>query len=206
MTKGNPHKMQSGYRRHQEKVPTSILIHRAHAEEAERIHDLCLDEMEADEMSYGFDPDDFDNDEGETATLEMDDFGYEAFDYFKHDQLTSFPEDGWKAGDFIDTSDRSLGTLRHYMESVRPDEVFLKDAKWVASKYTLLTAMIIGGLFSEEIFDEATKIVQRYSIALENKLTELGIEFSPFIGITRKGWDTFNQFHKDSTVADIGHC
>jgi len=48
MAKGNPHKIHSGYKRSQEKIPTTVMLAHAHNEEVERIHELCLDEMEAD--------------------------------------------------------------------------------------------------------------------------------------------------------------
>ncbi len=48
MAKGNVHKMQAGYKRSQEKTPTTVMLAQAHNEEAERIHELCLEEMEAD--------------------------------------------------------------------------------------------------------------------------------------------------------------
>jgi hypothetical protein len=182
------------------------MIFQAHNEEAARVHDLCLGEMATYEMTD--DSDNVENTEDPSchdSDLDLCDFGHDAFKLFDGD-FVPLPEDAWQANDLIDPLDCAMGTLRCYMENVKPDEIFLQEPKWIAKKYSLLTAMIIAGSFSKEIFDEPTAIVGRYGVAFEESLRELGIEFEPFKGITEAGWETFNKFHTSTTVVHVGHC
>lgn len=111
-------------------------------------------------------------------------------------------EDSWKPGDSYNYADRGIGYLRHAMESVKPSEVHTKDLRWVASKYTILSAMITGSLLSLQFFESENKLIfGRYCVELEKMLRKFGIEFKLLGGLTEQGWQTFRNLHGENCAA-----
>ncbi|HAR99763.1 MAG: hypothetical protein US57_C0009G0025 [Candidatus Moranbacteria bacterium GW2011_GWC2_37_73] len=204
--KGNVHKMHDGYKRHQHRTSTPQLLALANQEETERARELMFEDMAADEERESmydalFGVDDA-TDEQPECDFGFDDSPYGGFSFeldpFDRDDDYSFeprPEDSWQKNDQYDAGDRAIGTLRYYMEDVKPDEISSKDVGWIASKYTFLSAMVLGGSFAGELFEEPTAIFGRYTIALEQKLREAQIEFKTYHGLTEKGWQTLKEFH-----------
>jgi hypothetical protein len=200
--------MHAGYRRHQERVPTSTLIFAAHTAEKEQKRNECYDEMDADFGISDFSEEHFSHSTGNDAaglTFEL----ASSLSLLEIDSIfrcAALPEDEWQTDDRLDQSDRGFGTLRYNMQNVKPDEVFLQETKWVVRKYSLLISMIKEAVFSQQLLDEPTAIVGRYKVAFEESLAEIGIEFQPSIGITETGWDTFQKFHANTTLICVGHC
>lgn len=104
-------------------------------------------------------------------------------------------EETWKDDDQYDPNDKGVGFIRYFMESVKPSEVGKKDIEWVAIKYNLLSASVLGGLLSEKFFQNKhiSLIFGRYAVALEKCLRDSGIEFEVFHGLTEKGYETLNE-------------
>lgn len=122
------------------------------------------------------------------------DYFFDDLDYM-YEEPQFLVEETWQDDDLYDLGDQGIGFLRYFMESVKPSEVVNKDILWVATKYTLLSASVLGGLFSSKFFEDKriSLILGRYAIALEGRLRESGIEFKTFEGLTQKGYDTLRE-------------
>lgn len=88
---------------------------------------------------------------------------------------------------------RGVEYLRWMMEGVKASEIASKDAMWVSGKYILFVASIMGRIFSEEIFDDPSLIIGRYSVELENRLHFFDIEHKVFGGITDAGYQRLKE-------------
>lgn len=102
---------------------------------------------------------------------DIDDFDLPS-DFLMNDWRRTPPtEDSWVGitSEEMPTS-RGVEYLRWMMEGVKASEIASKDAMWVSGKYILFVASIMGGIFSEEIFDDPSLIIGRYSAELEGRL------------------------------------
>lgn len=125
---------------------------------------------------------------------DIDDFNLFS-DFSMNDWVRTPPtEDSWvgMTPKEMPTS-RGVEYLRWMMEGVKASEIASMDAQWVAIKYTVFVASIIGGIFSEEIFDDASLIIGRYSAELKGRLCSFGIEHKLFGGITDAGYQRLKE-------------
>ncbi|HOX30627.1 MAG TPA: hypothetical protein P5080_05870 [Candidatus Paceibacterota bacterium] len=66
------------------------------------------------------------------------------------------------------------------MEDLSPQEVAAKDIGWCSAKYLELTGLVLGGLFDDEVFDDAETTFGAFYAALQARITELGGTVIPF--------------------------
>lgn len=190
MAKGNPHKMCAGYKRNQHKVTSGSLLLSFQAEQRELLFEEMDEDFEAEDdfITYELEQGCQERDLYDDLCLE-DAYLYPEFDGISEEFL---PENSWLSKEEpYDCLDGGMGYFRYIMESVKPSEVASNDIKWIACKYSLLTAMILVGSFSSEFLNEPSRLLGRYAIKLEERLRHHGIDFTSFRGITEKGWETF---------------
>lgn len=135
--------------------------------------------------------DDFDNHGYLNDDMMMRDYD----DWYNEIMKQSFlPENKWKGEAPYDPNDHGVGLIRWMMESVKPADVHLKDLKWVAEKYTILSAALAGGLLPDvSCNDDTAQLYSRCTMAIEDVLQKHGVEYEPFGGLTDRGWETFRE-------------
>lgn len=156
------------------------------------------DHLAAHEFDSSFDMSTNDDVE-QVNTWPDDDFDY--FDYgidddlsYSMDEQVTPTEELWE-GETSEFMPKTGGVelLRWLMEGVKASEIKNKSATWVALRFNWFCAMIVGAHFDKEIFDDPSQIIGRYSVALESRLREFGIEFVIFGGIIEAGYQRLNE-------------
>lgn len=120
--------------------------------------------------------------------------------YYTIDTTPTPTEDLWEgetSGVMPETGGVEL--LRWLMEGVKASEIKNKSAVWVATKYCGFSAMIVGALLDKSVCKDPSQIIGRYSVAMEHRLREFGIEFKIFGGITELGYQRLNEIMKQET-------
>jgi len=191
MADRNVNRIHGGHERNKAKEHARRLISEARGEVVTDQSDLA--EEEAVSLDYHFDYCDQGSDSSDAPYVCLDDgWGYPDYPF---EEPTFLIEDSWREGDGFDSMDSGIGYLRYIMEGVKPSKVCHQNIQWIAEKYTLLSAIVLGGLLSVEFFEneEESLILGRYSMALEDELGKAGIEFTIFNGLTERGWETYKR-------------
>lgn len=69
---------------------------------------------------------------------------------------------------------------KEIMEGLSPQDIVAKDLKWCMVKYLELSGLVLGGLFEDEVFDDAETTFSAFYAALQARITELGGIVIPF--------------------------
>lgn len=133
-------------------------------------------------------------------TGRVDAWPYDDFDYIMADEEVVPTEESWM-GETSESMPETGGVelLRWLMEGVKASEIKNKPAVWVAMKYCCFSAMIHGALFDSSICDDPSQIIGRYSIAMESRLREFGVEFKIFGGLTEAGYQRLNEIKEQES-------
>lgn len=92
----------------------------------------------------------------------------------------------------VEEDSNGIGFLGYIMEEVVPEDVESKGVRWVGSKYSLIAGLILGNYFSDEVFDDPSALLGRYTVEMGKVLRKYGIDFVTLRGITEKGIERIN--------------